>query len=249
MNKTDIINLLHTIEKNENIEILYACESGSRTWGFANDQSDWDIRFIYKKLDLNEYLSLTKQKEVIEYKGDDVDIVGWDIKKALMMHYKNNPNLRECLNSDIVYIDRGIADVFAGLGGFEIGVLMNHYSAIAVKHWKKYCSLDFKKEKSKKYLYVIRSIMCWQLLNRDIYPPINIHDLLNHDFINLNDDIKEPINDLISFHQDDGKITEETIFLLDNFILDSLSYMKKVKVNSFKNTDDYNKRFQELLLG
>lgn len=53
--KDDIIEILHTIENEENIEILYACESGSRVWGFANDQSDWDIRFIYKKRDVKDY--------------------------------------------------------------------------------------------------------------------------------------------------------------------------------------------------
>ena len=108
LKKQDIIEILHRIEKAEDIEILYACEAGSRVWGFANHESDYDVRFIYKKLNVKDYLSLNEQSEVIECIGDDMEIVGWDIKKALKLHYKNNPNLREWIISREVYIDKGI---------------------------------------------------------------------------------------------------------------------------------------------
>lgn len=248
MKKEDIIEILHTIEKDEDIEILYACESGSRVWGFANDQSDWDIRFIYKKRDVKDYLALKKPEEVIEWEGDDLDIVGWDIKKALFLHYKDNPNLREWFLSNEIYINKGVESIFSGLGGFDISILMNHYSSIAHNNWRKYSTLEFKKQKTKKYLYVIRSILCWRLLSRDIYPPINIHDLINHDFINLDDNIKDAIEDLIDYHQDNGVLSEGNVFKLNNFILDSLSVMRKVKTRSFKNLDYYDERFRELLL-
>lgn len=38
---------LHEIEKRENCRILLAVESGSRAWGFASTDSDYDVRFIY----------------------------------------------------------------------------------------------------------------------------------------------------------------------------------------------------------
>lgn len=38
---------LHEIEKRENCRILLAVESGSRAWGFASPDSDYDVRFIY----------------------------------------------------------------------------------------------------------------------------------------------------------------------------------------------------------
>ena len=185
---------------------------------------------------------------MIEYECDDLDIVGWDIKKALNLHYKNNPNLREWLVSPEVYINRGIQSIFSGLGGFDIIVLKNHYASMGMKHWKKYSSLEFREEKIKKYLYVIRSILTWMLLNRDMYPPIKIQELLEHDLININEDIKKAIYELIDYHQDNGEINEYTILKLNSFIMDSLSKMKTVKVNSFKSLEDYDERFRELLV-
>ena len=43
-----IDNVLKDIERKHGIRIIYAVESGSRAWGFDNDDSDYDIRFIYK---------------------------------------------------------------------------------------------------------------------------------------------------------------------------------------------------------
>lgn len=38
---------LYQIEKRENIRIIYACGSGSRAWGFASPDSDYDVRFVF----------------------------------------------------------------------------------------------------------------------------------------------------------------------------------------------------------
>lgn len=150
MQKSQIIEILEKIERTENIKILYACEAGSRVWGFSRKDSDYDIRLIYKKADVGDYLALKSPREVIEYRGDDIDIVGWDIKKALNLHIKDNPTLREMLISDMVYIDLGIHDIFDDLDAFNNDVLKNHYSSMALKHWRKYCGLEFEKTKTKK---------------------------------------------------------------------------------------------------
>ena len=181
MRREEIIEILHRIEKAEDIEILYACEAGSRVLGFANDESDYDIRFIYKKLNVKDYLALNEQSEVIECIGEDIDIVGWDIKKALKLHYKNNPNLREWIISREVYMDKGIEFIFSGLGGFEM-------------------------------------------------------------------DIRDAVINLIDFHKGKGDLSERTVFILNNFILDSLASMKTTETKSFKTAEDYDERFRELLL-
>jgi hypothetical protein len=42
-----ILTVLKQIEKDYEISILYACESGSRAWGFPSKDSDYDVRFIF----------------------------------------------------------------------------------------------------------------------------------------------------------------------------------------------------------
>lgn len=244
MNENDIKDILKGIEKAEDIEILYACEAGSRVWGFAGDSSDYDIRFIYRNANLSDYLSIKNTKDVIEITGDDADIVGWDIKKALQLHFKSNPNLREWLMSPQVYIDRDISGIFEGLGGFDRNVLKNHYSSMALKYWKRYSGLEFGHVKRKKYLYVIRFILSWNLLNRNVCPPVNIYDLLEHEKTEVACDIEAAIVGLM----ESCEITEKNIFRLNNFILSSLNSMHQVKTSSKKNIGMYDERFRELLM-
>jgi hypothetical protein len=44
--KAQIIKKLMEIEASEGIRILFACESGSRGWGFPSIDSDYDVRFF-----------------------------------------------------------------------------------------------------------------------------------------------------------------------------------------------------------
>lgn len=244
VNEDEIMHILKEIEKSEEIEIIYACEAGSRVWGFADDRSDHDIRFIYKNLNISDYLSIRDTRDVIEITGDDIDIVGWDIRKALQLHYKSNPNLREWLVSNIIYMDNGVEDIFKGLGGFNRQILKNHYSKMARNHWRRYSGLEFGAEKIKKYLYVIRYILTWKLLNQNVCPPISIHDLMAHEKTELSKDIEDAIAKMIDF----SRISEHEIFMLNNYILDSLNSMKKESVSSKKDIGVYDERFRELLM-
>ena len=85
-----IIEKLKEIEEKENIKILLAVESGSRAWGFASPDSDYDVRFIYIRK-LENYLRLNKMRDVIELPIDEeLDINGWDLQKTLRLLYKSN---------------------------------------------------------------------------------------------------------------------------------------------------------------
>ncbi len=57
---------LREIEEKENIRVLHAVESGSRAWGFASPDSDYDVRFIYVR-DRDFYLSLRDTKDFIDW--------------------------------------------------------------------------------------------------------------------------------------------------------------------------------------
>ena len=101
----EILVRLNAVEKDEGVKILYACESGSRAWGFPSRDSDYDVRFVYVH-PAEWYLSidLEKKRDVIERPiTDQIDLNGWDLRKALGLYRKSNPPLLEWLNSPIVY--------------------------------------------------------------------------------------------------------------------------------------------------
>jgi len=103
-----IVARLREIESAESVRILYACESGSRAWGFASTDSDYDVRFIYlRPVDWYLSIDLERRRDVIEYPIQDLlDINGWDLRKALRLLRRGNPPLVEWLGSPIVYLDR-----------------------------------------------------------------------------------------------------------------------------------------------
>lgn len=105
--RNKIIMKLHDIEKEHDVKILYAVESGSRAWGFESTDSDYDVRFIYAH-SKNWYISIEDKRDVIEYPTEDLlDFSGWDIKKALKLYRKSNPPLYEWLISPIIYLEIG----------------------------------------------------------------------------------------------------------------------------------------------
>jgi predicted nucleotidyltransferase len=101
----EILKTLGQIEVQHNVKILYACESGSRAWGFPSPDSDYDVRYLYLR-PLESYLKLFAERDVIEGPIDEVkDFVGWDLQKALKLLMKGNAPLIEWLHSPIVYRD------------------------------------------------------------------------------------------------------------------------------------------------
>ena len=100
-----IVQRLHEIEEREHVRILLAVESGSRAWGFASPDSDYDVRFLYVRT-MTDYLRLDPVRDVIEQPINDLlDMNGWDLQKALRLLYKSNPTLFEWLKSPIVYME------------------------------------------------------------------------------------------------------------------------------------------------
>ena len=98
---------LARLEAKDDVRVLYAVESGSRAWGFASTDSDWDVRFLYVRRP-EWYLSVRDRRDVLEYPiSEGLDVSGWDLKKALVLFARSNPPLMEWLRSPIVYRDDG----------------------------------------------------------------------------------------------------------------------------------------------
>lgn len=189
-----ILDKLNEIEKTEKVKILHCVESGSRAWGFASPDSDYDVRFIYLR-EKDFYLRLDKTRDVIEWQLDDVlDINGWDIKKTLQLLHKSNPTLFEWNSSPIVYkttdewkkISSVVNEYFSTKHG------LYHYLSTAKSNYMEY--LKGETVKYKKYFYVLRPLLaCEWIIKEGTPPPMLFTDLLKY----LDSGIKSDVDKLL----------------------------------------------------
>ena len=170
-----ILDELRAIERQHRVTILFACESGSRGWGFASPDSDYDVRFIYAHR-LPWYVSVFPQRDVIERPIDDVlDVSGWDLRKALGLLHASNPTLIEWLRSPIIYHQHSdVMTAFNALAAqhFSRTRGWHHYVAMAKKTFRGYLQGDA--VRTKKYLYVLRPLLAARWIERHAHgtPPM-----------------------------------------------------------------------------
>ncbi|MCX8062633.1 MAG: nucleotidyltransferase domain-containing protein [Anaerolineales bacterium] len=168
-----ILAQLSQIEIEKQVKIVYACESGSRAWGFPSRDSDYDVRFIYLH-PLEWYLSVSEKRDVIEYPPQEkMDISGWEFRKALRLLRKTNPPLIEWLGSPIVYLER--YSVAAGMRQlakeyYSPAACLYHYLHMARGNYRDY--LKGETVWVKKYFYVLRPLLAmrWIEEERGIVP-------------------------------------------------------------------------------
>ena len=150
---------LSQIEQRENIHILYACESGSRAWGFASPDSDYDVRFIFVR-PVEDYLRVKELPDYIDAELNEVyDINGWDLKKFFKQLYKSNPVIFEWADSPIVYrTSEDWEKVRAVMNDYvKLKAMIHHYIGLAESIIKR----DFVGTEIvyKKYTYVYRAVL------------------------------------------------------------------------------------------
>jgi predicted nucleotidyltransferase len=222
-----IAGKLLEIESEKNVKILYACESGSRAWGFASPDSDFDVRFIYAQ-QTDNYLSIEERKDVIELPVNEVlDISGWDIRKVLQLFLKSNPPLYEWLQSPIVYKMHGefkndlrsLADKY-----FSCRAGCHHYISMGRNTFE--YDLQGETVKIKKYFYALRPALAalWMIKNRTL-PPI--------EFDKLRVLVEEPewntaVNELLEKKKiSDEKTLIAPVNVLQQWIGQTLAYCKE----------------------
>ncbi|MFC4100783.1 nucleotidyltransferase domain-containing protein [Paenibacillus xanthanilyticus] len=197
--ETNIQEALRNIEAEEGVRILYACESGSRAWGFPSQDSDYDVRFIYVR-STDWYLSIDDKRDVIERPINDLlDINGWDLRKALRLFRKSNPPLLEWLQSPIPYLEQtSAASQIRGMSplAFSPKSCMYHYLSMARGNFRMY--LQNEEVRLKKYFYVLRPIFaCGWIEENGTMPPIAF-DALFESQIPAGGDLHAIIADLLS---------------------------------------------------
>jgi predicted nucleotidyltransferase len=173
--RLDVMQRLKSAEQEHRVRILFAIESGSRAWGFASPNSDYDVRFIYAhEPSWYQAVDLEERRDVIECAiVDDIDINGWDVRKALRLYWKSNPAFVEWIQSPITYMEQG--DFRAG----ALGMLPNiyapekgiyHYRSMARTNYRGY--LREAVVPLKKYFYVLRPLLAarWVMKTREAAP-------------------------------------------------------------------------------
>lgn len=242
---------LRKIEEAEHIKILLAVESGSRAWGFASSDSDFDVRFIYIR-PTQDYLRLDSVRDVIELPIDDVlDVNGWDLQKTLRLLHKSNPTLFEWFSSPIIYQETKFADRFRHLMRryFSSKKTLYHYISMAEGNYREYLKGDL--VRAKKYFYVLRPVLaCRWILDRGTPPPMLFSVLMKAE---LPEELTNTVNKLLELKMNSPEVklipkVSELNEYLNESILEIKTEVKALDDSPIPDWDELNQMFlQELM--
>ena len=224
---------LYEIEQKENVTILFAVEAGSRAWGFESPDSDYDVRFVYKRNNINDYLRLEGIRDVIEYELNDVyDICGWDLDKTLRLLHSSNPVIFEWVNSPIVYKQTAFLDEFKEFikPYFMTIKGAHHYLHMAERNYNEF--LRKEKVKLKKYFYVLRPILATKyVLEYKTNPPMLFIELMSSQ---LDTNIKPYVDSLLKKKKNVSELGESNIIIPLNEYIEKELVLLINEVNNLK---------------
>ncbi len=239
---TEIREKLDEIERKEGVRILHAVESGSRAWGFASPDSDYDVRFVYVRPKI-DYLRLDELRDVIEWQLDEVlDINGWDLRKALCQFAKGNATLFEWSGSPIVYRTteewsriKEISKQF-----FSEKAAVYHYYGTANSTLQGY--LTGERVRYKKYFYALRPLLAARYIEEyHVAPPVLFDDLLK---MELPENLRKALDELLEAKKRTTEAEENPqIPVIREFIERETERQKQIAENL---EDDHNKDWTAL---
>lgn len=225
---------LKEVERDFNVKVLLAVESGSRAWGFESRNSDWDVRFIYVHKP-QWYFSVQEKRDVIEHMyPDDVDLAGWELRKALGLLQKNNPSLLEWLASPkVYYADEEFVQRIKYFAATHFNPIrsMYHYNHVYNKHNERY--LQKEGYPMKRFLYYLRGILAckWIETNKSL-PPVPFRELV--DATVGNEAMKVMIDDLLKLKKSG---TEHDMLAVPDELVNyarSLAEYYNIRVDTFR---------------
>ena len=241
-----IVSKLKQIEKDYNVKILLAVESGSRAWGFASPDSDYDVRFIYVRPE-EDYLRLEKVRDVIELPiNDELDINGWDLQKTLRLLCNSNPTLFEWFSSPVVYIETEFAEQIREITEeyFSTKKGLYHYISMAESNYREYLKTDT--VKAKKYFYVLRPILaCRWIIDKGMPPPMLFSELVSAE---LPEYLRPEVKCLLDLKMNSPELKEiPRINVLNEYLDESISTIRKTAGN-FEDSQNSWEKLDKLFL-
>jgi predicted nucleotidyltransferase len=222
--RAEIEKELARIERDDDVRLLFAIESGSRAWGFPSRDSDYDVRFVYVR-PVGAYLSIEPLRDVIETPATAVlDTNGWDIRKALQLLCKSNAVISEWLTLPIryrwepVWPERLLE--FAHRH-YCLPALAYHYDRMARRSLAQVD--DAADVKLKRYFYVLRPLFAldWIRRHRQV-PPMDLPSLMRG--LDLPSALREPVTQMIARKAEASEHDRVTrVASLDRYIAASLA--------------------------
>lgn len=245
-----IKNKLDEIEHEKNVQVIFAIESGSRSWGFASPDSDYDVRFVYVR-QLEDYIRLKPRRDVIEWQLDDVyDISGWDLQKTLRLTYDSNPSIHEWCTSPIVYKENEYADALRELVSrcFVPKKSLYHYISMARHNYINHLISD--EVRLKKYFYALRPVLAARWIEHNgTTPPMLFDDLVSAE---LPPELLPIVEELLAVKRETPELgTGPQIPEINRFISEQIDILKDIadkkeyKRNDLEELEDF---FREVVM-
>ncbi|WP_347549939.1 nucleotidyltransferase domain-containing protein [Pseudalkalibacillus hwajinpoensis] len=237
---TDILEILNDIEVQSNVKVLYACEAGSRAFGYETEESDHDVRFIYVH-PRDWYLTVFPRGDVLEVKDGNIEVHGWDLQKTLQLLAKSNPSLLEWLASPIIYKEENIKEI-RDLGNryFSLKALLFHYVKMGQTNLREY-----KKYSNQKFLiYALKSILIGKwVVQTNSMPAHSLKTMLQS--LEINNFLRENCVKLLSREVIKDSTLLETLLETELFQLENTAH--NIQVKSSVNHDEIDGVFRSIL--
>lgn len=131
---------LSEIERDHDVRVIAARDTGSRAWGLDSPESDYDVNFLFVQPAV-EYATVGGyEASITTTHGEKLELAGWNVKRFAELLIDSNPSVVEFLHSPLRYrehealsdLETAIADEFDPL------TLYHHYRSLARNQHRKY---------------------------------------------------------------------------------------------------------------
>lgn len=247
--ENEIKQRLEKFEKEYGFKVIYAVESGSRGWGFASEDADYDVRFVYV-YPTSKYLEIRKPKDCVNRIDGEFDFEGYDIHKFYDLLWKSNMNIIDWLMPDIVYIDQLSAREHLQLvvrGGFDRRTYVAHNYGLAKGNYFKYFNNPAPEEPTiKRYIYCLRALLSAQYCyERDQIAPLKFPELVK---MTCTPEEQAQINAMVELKKTTKEKQRYSNFGWESFIKGRLTNTQFPVVRSAEQQEDYYTKLNEHML-
>lgn len=132
---------IQTISSELSYDIIAARDIGSNAWGLSSEDSDHDIRLIFRESYDPNKIGMKTGSISLPETSDDLDLSTWSLNKFAELLNKSNPSALKFASSNIQYIEE--SDNFQnlceyGLNNFNPASAIGAFRGTAKSNYQKY---------------------------------------------------------------------------------------------------------------